>query len=63
VNAPLGSATSPRSAAQGFPTSISVASGLTVGQTMVLSLVMFTGASQFAFVGVAAVLSRRYCAW
>jgi 4-azaleucine resistance transporter AzlC len=27
---------------------------LTVGQTMVLSLVMFTGASQFAFVGVAA---------
>jgi 4-azaleucine resistance transporter AzlC len=33
---------------------ISVASGLTLGQTMVLSLVMFTGASQFAFVGVAA---------
>jgi 4-azaleucine resistance transporter AzlC len=33
---------------------ISVGSGLTVGQTMVLSLVMFTGASQFAFVGVAA---------
>jgi AzlC protein len=33
---------------------ISVASGLTLAQTMVLSLVMFTGASQFAFVGVAA---------
>jgi predicted branched-subunit amino acid permease len=33
---------------------ISIGSGLTVGQTMVLSLVMFTGASQFAFVGVAA---------
>ena len=29
-------------------------SGLTVGQTMILSLVMFSGASQFAFVGVAA---------
>ena len=28
-------------------------SGLTLAQTMVLSLVMFTGASQFAFVGVA----------
>ena len=33
---------------------ISIGSGLTVAQTMVLSLVMFTGASQFAFVGVAA---------
>jgi 4-azaleucine resistance transporter AzlC len=33
---------------------ISVGSGLTPVQTMVLSLVMFTGASQFAFVGVAA---------
>jgi 4-azaleucine resistance transporter AzlC len=33
---------------------ISVGSGLTVAQTMVMSLVMFTGASQFAFVGVAA---------
>ena len=32
---------------------ISVSSGLTLAQTMVLSLVMFTGASQFAFVGVA----------
>lgn len=31
---------------------ISVASGLSVLQTCVLSLVMFTGASQFAFVGV-----------
>jgi 4-azaleucine resistance transporter AzlC len=31
-----------------------VGSGLTVAQTMVLSVVMFTGASQFAFVGVAA---------
>lgn len=33
---------------------VSVSSGLTVGQTMILSLVMFSGASQFAFVGVAA---------
>ena len=33
---------------------ISVGSGLSVPQTMLLSLVMFTGASQFAFVGVAA---------
>jgi 4-azaleucine resistance transporter AzlC len=33
---------------------ISVGSGLTLTQTMALSLVMFTGASQFAFVGVAA---------
>ena len=43
--------------AMGFGASfgaISIGSGLTVGQTMVLSLVMFTGASQFAFVGVAA---------
>ena len=32
---------------------ISVGSGLTLAQTMVLSLVMFSGASQFAFVGVA----------
>jgi predicted branched-subunit amino acid permease len=31
---------------------ISVASGLSVGQTQVLSLTMFTGASQFALVGV-----------
>lgn len=33
---------------------ISVASGLSVWQTCVLSLLMFTGASQFAFVGVVA---------
>ena len=31
---------------------VSVASGLTVAQTCLLSVVMFTGASQFAFVGV-----------
>lgn len=31
---------------------ISVTAGLTVSQTCVLSLLMFTGASQFAFVGV-----------
>lgn len=31
---------------------VSVASGLTVLQTVVLSVVMFTGASQFAFIGV-----------
>lgn len=33
---------------------ISVAAGLSVWQTCVLSLLMFTGASQFAFVGVVA---------
>lgn len=33
---------------------VSVASGLTVAQTCVLSLLMFTGASQFALVGVIA---------
>jgi 4-azaleucine resistance transporter AzlC len=33
---------------------VAVGSGLTVAQTMVLSLVMFSGASQFAFAGVAA---------
>jgi 4-azaleucine resistance transporter AzlC len=33
---------------------VSVASGLSVAQSMVLSLVMFSGASQFAFVGVIA---------
>lgn len=33
---------------------VSVGSGLSIAQTMVLSLVMFSGASQFAFVGVAA---------
>src|SRR6478752_1188338 len=31
---------------------ISVAAGMTVAQTCALSLLMFTGASQFAFVGV-----------
>ena len=34
---------------------VSVAAGLSVLQTSALSLVMFTGASQFAFIGVAAV--------
>ncbi len=33
---------------------VSVAAGLSVGQTCALSLLMFTGASQFALVGVAA---------
>lgn len=33
---------------------VAVTAGLSVPQTMLLSLVMFTGASQFAFVGVAA---------
>jgi len=33
---------------------VSVASGLSVTQTCVLSLLMFTGASQFALVGVVA---------
>jgi predicted branched-subunit amino acid permease len=33
---------------------ISVAAGLTIGQTVVLSVFMFTGASQFALVGVIA---------
>ncbi len=33
---------------------LSVGSGLSVAQTMLLSLVMFSGASQFAFVGVTA---------
>lgn len=32
---------------------LSVASGLTVAQTLLLSLLMFTGGSQFAFVGLA----------
>ena len=40
---------------------VSVGSGLSVAQTMLLSLVMFSGASQFAFVGVvaAAAPARR----
>jgi branched chain amino acid efflux pump len=33
---------------------VSVSSGLSLAQTMLLSLVMFSGASQFAFVGVVA---------
>ena len=33
---------------------LSVALGFSLGQTMVLSLVMFSGASQFAFIGVVA---------
>ena len=33
---------------------LSVALGFTLWQTMVLSLVMFSGASQFAFIGVVA---------
>ncbi len=33
---------------------VAVSAGLTVGQTCVLSLLMFTGASQFAMVGVLA---------
>jgi 4-azaleucine resistance transporter AzlC len=41
---------------------ISIGSGLTVAQTMALSLVMFTGASQFAFVGVAASGASAYAA-
>jgi 4-azaleucine resistance transporter AzlC len=41
---------------------ISIGSGLTVAQTMVLSLVMFTGASQFAFVGVAASAGSPFAA-
>ena len=32
---------------------VAVGSGISVGQAMVLSLVMFSGASQFAFIGVA----------
>ena len=33
---------------------LAVAAGLTVGQAMALSLLMFTGGSQFAFIGVIA---------
>ncbi len=33
---------------------VSIAAGLNVGQAQVLSLMMFTGASQFAFIGVVA---------
>jgi 4-azaleucine resistance transporter AzlC len=41
---------------------IAVASGLTLSQTMMLSLVMFTGASQFAFVGVVASAGSPFAA-
>jgi 4-azaleucine resistance transporter AzlC len=41
---------------------VSVGSGLSLPQTMVLSLVMFSGASQFAFVGVAAVAGSPFAA-
>jgi 4-azaleucine resistance transporter AzlC len=41
---------------------VSVGSGLTVVQTMVLSLVMFSGASQFAFVGVVATGGSPFAA-
>jgi 4-azaleucine resistance transporter AzlC len=41
---------------------VSVASGLSLGQTMVLSLVLFSGASQFAFVGVAPAAGSPYAA-
>ncbi len=41
---------------------LSVGSGLTVGQTMVLSLVMFSGASQLAFVGVATAAGSPFAA-
>jgi 4-azaleucine resistance transporter AzlC len=41
---------------------VSVASGLSVAPTMVLSLVMFSGASQFAFVGIAASAGSPFAA-
>jgi 4-azaleucine resistance transporter AzlC len=41
---------------------VSVGSGLSVVQTMLLSLVMFTGASQFAFVGVIATGGSPFAA-
>ena len=41
---------------------VATAAGTTLGQTMVLSLVMFTGASQFAFVGVVAAGGTAYAA-
>jgi 4-azaleucine resistance transporter AzlC len=41
---------------------VSVGSGLTVPQTMVLSLVLFSGASQFAFVGVVAAGGSPFAA-
>jgi len=41
---------------------VSVSSGLSVAQTVLLSLVMFSGASQFAFVGVATAGGSPYAA-
>lgn len=41
---------------------VSVGSGLSVAQTMLLSLVMFSGASQFAFAGVVAAGGSPYAA-
>ena len=41
---------------------VAVGSGLSTAQAMVLSLVMFSGASQFAFVGVASVAGSPYAA-
>lgn len=41
---------------------ISISSGLSVPQTMLLSVVMFTGASQFAFVGVVAAGGSPFAA-
>ncbi len=41
---------------------VSVSSGLSLAQTMVLSLVMFSGASQFAFVGVIATGGSPFAA-
>lgn len=41
---------------------VSVGSGLTLAQTMVLSLVLFSGASQFAFVGLATVGGSPFAA-
>jgi 4-azaleucine resistance transporter AzlC len=41
---------------------ISVASGLSIAQTMVLSLMMFSGASQFAFVGLVATGGSPFAA-
>ena len=41
---------------------VAVGSGLSVAQAMVLSLVLFTGASQFAFVGVVAAGGSGFAA-
>lgn len=41
---------------------LSIGSGLTVAQTMVLSVVMFSGASQLAFVGVVAAAGSPFAA-